>query len=94
MMVPTLHLNGTSKTSLIDDLCEASHALNVAYDAMKRCGPNGRDYYPQGPNAINVATDEHSDRLRRLDAIKHEIDELTLAIDRGGHRNEPRTEIP
>lgn len=86
MMIPTLHLNGTSKGTLIDELCEASHALNVAYAAMKRCGPNGRDYYLQGPEAINVATDEHSDRLRRLDAIKHEIDELTLAIAKGGHR--------
>ena len=81
MQLPTIHLNGTSKASLIEDLCEASQTLNLAYEAMKRTGPNGRDYYPQGPAALEAATNEHMDRLRRLDAVKKEIDELTLAID-------------
>jgi hypothetical protein len=84
MTVPTIHLNGTSKQSLIDGLCDASDALNTAYEALKQTAPNGRDYYTQGPQALAAATDEHLDRLRRLDAIKAEIDALTLAIDRQG----------
>jgi len=80
MTVPTIHLNGTSKDSLIEGLCEASQSLNDAYDALKRTAPNGRDYYPQGPLALDAATDEHMGRLRRLDEIKREIDELTNAI--------------
>jgi hypothetical protein len=81
MTVPTVHLNGTSKRELINQLCEASNALNDAYEKLKRAAPNGRDYYPQGPSALTAATDEHMDRLRRVDAVKYEIDQLTLAID-------------
>lgn len=81
MMIPTVHLNGDSKQSLIDPLCDASMAINSAYDALKQTAPNGRNFYTQGPGALGKATDEHMDRLRRLDAIKTEIDELALAID-------------
>lgn len=81
-MIPTLHLNGTSKERLILDLCTASDALDSAYLALKQTAPNGRDYYPQGPEALSLATRDHMDRLRRLDMIKKEVDALTLAIDR------------
>jgi len=81
MMIPTVHLNGTSKEGLIEQLCEASQAIELAYSALKRAVPNGRDYHPQGPDAIYKATEEHMDRLHRLDAIKKEIDDLTVAID-------------
>jgi hypothetical protein len=81
MQLPTIHLNGTSKGRLIEDLCEASNKLDDAYNALKQCAPNGRDYYPQGPDAMRQAEKEHLDRLGRLDAVKNEIDELTRAID-------------
>lgn len=81
MQLPTIHLNGTSKERLIESLCEASQALDLAYSALKQTAPNGRDYYPQGPDALTIATDEHIRRLLRLDGIKKEIDELTLAIN-------------
>ena len=81
MIVPTIHLNGTGKERLIEPLCDASHALTDAYEALKQTAPNGRDYYPQGPDALRQATEEHHARLRKLDAIKAEIDALTLAID-------------
>lgn len=80
MVLPTIHLNGTPKNRLIDGLCEVSEALDAAFAAMKRAGPNGRDYYPQGPDALPAAIDEHNDRMRRLDAIKSEVDVLINAI--------------
>ena len=82
MTLPTIHLNGTSKKNLIQALCQASHALDAAYGALKETSPNGRDYYPQGPEAFGQAVTEHCSRLSRLDAIKDEIDTLTLRIDR------------
>ena len=85
MILPTIHLNGTSKERLIESLCNASNALNDAYSALKETAPNGRDYYPQGPQALKQATDEHMLRLRKLDAVKAEIDALTLAIDQQGN---------
>lgn len=80
MQLPCIHTNGTSREMLVSDLCEASHAIDAAYEALKKCCPNGRDYYPLGPAAMKAAEDEHFDRLRRLDGVKKEIDKLTLAI--------------
>lgn len=83
-MVPTIHLNGTSKAALLDDLGEAAVAIDAAYRAVKQTAPNGRDYYPQGPLALGAALAEHEDRLRRLDAVKAEIEALMDAIDTQG----------
>ena len=82
MQLPTIHLNGTSKVNLIESLEEASFAIDNAYQALKETAPNGRDYYPQGPQAFTAADQEHVARLRKLDEVKEEIDALTVAIDR------------
>ena len=84
MIVPTVHLNGTSRESLLDDLMKASSALEEAYQALKRTAPNGRDYYPQGPDAVYLAEGEHRSRLERLDSVKGEVDQLAVAVDRAG----------
>ena len=81
MQLPCVHLNGTSKERLIEALCEASQALDLAYEALKRTAPNGRDYYPLGPGALPTAENEHFARLQRVDDVKQEIDALTVAID-------------
>lgn len=80
MTLPTIHLNGTSPDRLIADLCAASSALDAAYEALKQTAPNGRDWYPQGPAAMAAAEAEHMSRLRRVDEVKKEVDELTFAI--------------
>jgi len=84
MTLPTIHSNGTSQEALIDALCDASSAIDKAYAALKKTAPNGRDYYPQGAPAMDKAVAEHNNRMKRLDAIKAEIDELTIKIDEGG----------
>ena len=81
MTLPTLHMNGTSKEELVGNLCAAITALNDAYEAMKQCAPHGRDYYPQGSNALKKATDEHLARLRLVDQVKLEMEALVNAID-------------
>jgi len=80
LQAPLIHLNGTSKNDLVDLLCGASQALNQAYDTLRYTVPNGRDYYPLGPAAMQRAVTEHENRMRRLDAIKAEIDTLAEAI--------------
>ena len=82
MILPTIHMNGTSREELVAQLEFASMALETAYQTLKRAAPNGRDYYPQGPEAIGVATAEHMARLKKLDEVKHEVDRLMLGIDR------------
>ncbi len=78
MMIPTIHLNGTSKQSLIEGYCKARSAVVVASDALRECYPNGRDYYPQGVGALKVATNEHSARITKMSEV---LDELTALID-------------
>lgn len=90
LTVPTVHLNGTSRESLIAALVAASEALDVAYEKLKQTAPNGRDYYPQGGLAFPLASGQHLDRLGRLDSVKWEIDQLIAAVDAGGLlRREP-----
>ena len=82
MIVPMVHLNGTSKQSLLNDLDEAFDALDVAFHKLKRTAPNGRDYYLQGIDAIQQATDEHIARLRKVQNVMDEIQNLMIAIDK------------
>jgi hypothetical protein len=87
MMIPTLHLNGTSRAELIKQLTDASHALRIAIDALGDASPHGRDYYPQGPDAFRQAHDEHIARFGRLFDVKTEIDALAMKIhDAPGRR--------
>lgn len=77
MMIPTIHTNGTAKADLIKSIINANRALAVALVAMAECRPNGRDYYPQGPEAFGKARDEHA-------AIeKAVLDAQTSLMDRG-----------
>lgn len=80
MTPPTIHLNGTSRERLSEGFCEASQAVDLAYQTVRQIGPNGRDFYPQGPEALAAAELEHMSRLRRLDEIKKELDDLAMAV--------------
>lgn len=84
MTLPTIHLNGTSKQSLIDGYCDAYDALNNAYEVLKQTAPNGRDFYPQGPEAFKAADNEHMARLRKIDEVLKELQTLSMAIDEQG----------
>lgn len=80
MMIPTIHINGTSKEALSEALCEAYAALEQAGRKLAATYPNGRDYYPQGPDAISAAMREHETRMRKLREIIKEIEQIAEAI--------------
>jgi hypothetical protein len=73
MILPIIHLNGTSRESLVDDACTARSALESAIEALCQMRPNGRDYYP-APGTLGPATDEHEQRIQ---AVRRVSDELT-----------------
>lgn len=83
IVTPFIHMNGTSPAGLRKPLEEAYSKLNEAYDAIKQCAPNGRDYYPyhEYHQVLGKATEQHMDRLRRIDSIKSEIEEIIGHID-------------
>jgi hypothetical protein len=72
-MIPTIHLNGTSREELIRQLRVAGEALLEARRALENTAPHGRDYYPQGKGAIQQAQTEHYERLRRIDDVYEEL---------------------
>lgn len=76
MMLPTIHLNGTSRSELFDTHVAAIVALDQAMAALRRAAPNGRDYYPQSPHAYAQARDEHLARLAAMDAISRDLHAL------------------
>ena len=76
MIPPTIHMNGTAACDLIEDLTRASASLYQAILDVQRAGPNGRDYYPQGPDAISRAIADHVWRLKRLTDVRQELEDI------------------
>lgn len=76
MTKPTIHINGTSRNDLFQMYLAAASALRRAITAVEATAPNGRDYYPQGEDAIRRATDEHRARCEALYAVSKELNEL------------------
>jgi hypothetical protein len=73
MMLPTIHMNGTSGRALLEGYCDAISAVHGALEALARAAPNGRDYYPQGPDACATADSEHDARKQALIGVLNEL---------------------
>jgi hypothetical protein len=80
LIVPCVHMNGTGEKSLLEEIENAYHALDAAYDALRKTAPNGRDYYVYPGGAYERARNEHRDRLLAVDSVKKELTALALAI--------------
>jgi hypothetical protein len=74
--VPTVHLNGTSAHELLAGLETAVEALREGQRRMVMAGPNGRDYYPQGNQAMTRVMDEHERRCMDLNRMLTELEEM------------------
>jgi hypothetical protein len=85
MILPTIHMNGTSARALLEGYCNAISAIHDALDALARTAPNGRDYYPQGPDACATADREHDDRKRALMKV---LNELQVLAEHVAERNQ------
>jgi hypothetical protein len=73
VIFPTIHMNGTSSRELLDQLCKAMLAISKAQEALSNAAPNGRDYYPQGGEALRMALDQHCARVRKLAEVRKEL---------------------
>ncbi|CAB4126835.1 hypothetical protein UFOVP75_37 [uncultured Caudovirales phage] len=80
IVCPTIHLNGTSPDNLLAPLREAISATRHAIAMLSECGPNGRDYYVQGSEAIYVATRQHNERLASLLCTQNELRTIEQSI--------------
>lgn len=77
---PTLHLNGTGKTTLRDEYAAAYDAIDKAIDALAAATLNGRDYYPQAEGAYYKARDERQEALDKLRAAHQYVGEMLTGI--------------
>src|SRR6478672_1946088 len=80
LIFPTVHRNGTHGPDLLELQLDARSAILDAIKALQTAGPNGRDYYPQGPDAIQLAIAQHSDRLALLNRVYNELSQIAEAI--------------
>lgn len=80
MMIPTVHMNGTSKKELFRQLFEAASAVTKAIDALNHATPHGRDYYLQGDDAIDRALAEHKARRAKLESVHEDIVQIATAL--------------
>ena len=82
MILPTIHLNGTSRESLVDDACIARRALESAITALVQMRPHERDYYP-APGTFGPASDEHEQRIQAVRRVSDELMEWTQKVMEG-----------
>jgi hypothetical protein len=71
MIVPKVHMNGTSARELIAQISAANNALEDAIEALIKMRPNGRDYYLTGD--LRQAEQEHQARLDAVLKVQAEI---------------------
>lgn len=71
--MPFIHLNGTSRETLEEQVSTAYRAILNAVKALEGMHPNGRDYYSKGDAALTRAVNQHQSRVDRLVAIKDEL---------------------
>ena len=82
MILPTVHLNGTSLEDLLAQAREAQEAMRAAVAAVAAAMPHGRDYYLQGPDAGAQARAEHERRLEAARAVEKDMAELVRHLRR------------
>ena len=80
MRAPTIHLNGTSAETLLDQYQTAASALRQAAETLIDAHPNARDYYPQGADAFREALLEHSERLVLIRRVMNDLDLLAEQV--------------
>jgi hypothetical protein len=80
MMLPSIHLNGTAHQELLRQALDACDAMRSAMEALSRMTPNARDYYPQGPIAIETALFEHGARQEPVRKSLKDLEAYTLCL--------------
>lgn len=80
VVVPIIHGNGTSAKDLLAQRYDAADALTDAGDVLARAAPNARDHYPQGPEYIRAANEQHDRRIKLLKGLIAEYSEEIAAI--------------
>lgn len=80
VVIPHVHLNGTSRGELLKQLAEAQEALVQAIAAMGRATPHGRDYSVIDDDAITRAHNAHHARILKLEGVLAELQQIQEGV--------------
>lgn len=83
-MKPMIHMNGTGRDDLTKQAWEAWRAVRDAQEALQGMAPNGRDYYPIGPDAFEEARREYEAMQDALRGVLEKIEALRDHIYQAG----------
>ena len=78
--IPTVHLNGTGFTDLRDGYAAAYDAIDKAIDALAKAESNGRDFYPQSPDAFYQHRQERQAAFDSLRSAHKYVEEVLIGI--------------
>lgn len=81
-VAPLIHGNGTSAEELKTNLENAYAAIYAAQDVLRKCAPNGRDYYV-GDVHLCRAEAQHRRRQESLTDVMQSLTEEMELIDEG-----------
>ena len=76
LAVPSIHLNGTSRSELVMQIYNAVRALENAGNMLQKAAPHSRDYYVQNIGNFSKAQQQHLSRMLRLGSIQTELMEI------------------
>lgn len=80
MVIPTVHLNGTSGEALFNEYRAAINAVGKAKEALMAITTHGRDYYPQGDKAFYAAMEQRTAWRNALNKIEADLIKIALAV--------------
>ena len=69
---PIIHLNGDRAETLLAQLEAVYSALSDVLEAMRKAGPNGRNYYPEA-GLLEKAVEQHQRRMKVIAYLQDEI---------------------
>ena len=80
LIMPTVHMNGTSKKDLLEGYCKIIHALHAALKALQDEHPNMRDYYTQPTGTFERVREQHRSQFMRINSVLQEIETIAEGI--------------
>ncbi len=87
LIAPTVHLNGTSRESLMQSYHDAYATIEAALTMLGETAPHPRDYYVHPtPNAFDAAREQYTTRVRLLRSVQDELMFLYEAVEKQGQR--------
>lgn len=86
LAVPSIHMNGTAKATLLAEAILDCDTMRDAIAKLQSHAPHSRDYYVQSAGAYNRAIAQHLTRMGHLNAVLRELETLAESIDAGGYQ--------